>query len=37
MKKIEGTETGANNRPVKDVVISDCGEIKVEEPFPVDK
>lgn len=37
MRKIENIETGANNRPTKNVVISDCGEITVKEPFPLDK
>ena len=35
MKEIEGTRTGSQDRPVKDVVISDCGELEVPEPFAV--
>lgn len=34
---IESTEKGPNDKPLKDVIISDCGEIKVEEPFSVEK
>lgn len=37
VKKIENTTTGANDKPVEDVVIADCGEIKVEKPYAVDK
>ena len=37
MKTIENTEKGPNDRPLKDVIISDCGEIEVDEPFSVDK
>lgn len=28
---IENTETGANDRPVRPVVIADCGELVSEE------
>ncbi len=37
VKTIENTEKGPNDRPLKDVLISDCGEIKVDEPFPLGK
>ena len=37
MRKIESANTGQNDRPTKDVAISDCGHIVVEEPFPVEK
>ena len=29
-------ETGANDKPTKDVVIADCGELQIE-PFNIDK
>lgn len=35
VRKIENTEKDSRDRPVKDVVIVDCGEIPVESPFPV--
>ena len=34
--QVEQTDTGANDRPTKDVAIKDCGVIPVEEPFAVD-
>ncbi|XP_060559970.1 peptidyl-prolyl cis-trans isomerase B-like [Ruditapes philippinarum] len=37
VRKIEGTSTGAQDKPKKDVVIADCGVIEVEEPFAVKK
>ena len=37
VRNIEKVETGSNNRPVEDVVISDCGVIPVEEPFAAEK
>lgn len=36
VEEIENTETGANDRPVKDVVIVDCGKLDIE-PFNIDK
>merc|ERR1719457_393348 len=35
--KIENTKKGAQDRPVKDVVIAKCGELPVEKPFAVAK
>lgn len=37
VRKIEKTPTGANDRPVKDVVIVDSKAEEVEEPFSVSK
>lgn len=35
--QIEKTETGAQDKPKKDVVIAAAGHIPVETPFSVDK
>ncbi|XP_077373732.1 peptidyl-prolyl cis-trans isomerase B [Festucalex cinctus] len=37
VKKIEETKTDGRDRPLKDVVIYDCGLIKVDEPFAISK
>merc|ERR1712154_38539 len=37
IKKVEATQTDAQDRPKKEVLISDCGEIEVAEPFSVKK
>ena len=37
VKKIEQGKTGSNDRPEQDVMIKDCGELEVEEPFAVAK
>ena len=37
MTAIENVEKGSNDRPIIDVLISECGEITVDEPFSVDK
>ncbi|XP_046861092.1 peptidyl-prolyl cis-trans isomerase B-like [Xenia sp. Carnegie-2017] len=37
VRKIENTKTGPDDRPLKDVVISDSGDVKVDKPFVVDK
>jgi len=37
VRKIEGTKTSERDKPAKDVVIVDCGEIEVPEPFAVEK
>lgn len=37
MKKIEQTKTDAHDKPLKDVIIHDCGKIEVEKPFAVAK
>ena len=36
MRRIEGNPTGANDRPVKDVIIKECGTLPVEKPFSVE-
>ena len=35
--KIEETKTGSNDKPVMDVVITDCGEIPIDTPVYVKK
>jgi len=35
VRKIESTEKGQQDRPLKDVIIADCGEIPVDTPFTV--
>merc|ERR1712133_256372 len=37
VRKVEANPTGAQDRPKKEVLISDCGEIEVAEPFSVEK
>jgi len=37
VRKIENTPKGAQDRPVEDVMVEDCGEIVVETPFAVSK
>ncbi|CDW56256.1 Peptidyl-prolyl cis-trans isomerase [Trichuris trichiura] len=37
VRKIENTKTGSNDRPVEDVVIANCGELRVDQPFAVTK
>jgi len=37
IRKIESTKTDSRDKPVNDVVISDCDTIPVTEPFPVSK
>jgi peptidyl-prolyl cis-trans isomerase B (cyclophilin B) len=37
VRKIENTKKDARDKPVKDVVIADCGTIPVETPFAVPK
>ncbi|AWP08023.1 putative ADP-dependent glucokinase-like [Scophthalmus maximus] len=37
VKKIEGTKTDSRDKPLKDVIIHDCGKIEVEKPFAVPK
>ncbi|KAJ0028937.1 hypothetical protein NQD34_003934 [Periophthalmus magnuspinnatus] len=37
VKKIESTKTDGRDKPLKDVVISDCGTLPVDKPFGVTK
>lgn len=37
VKKIESTKTDSRDKPLKDVIIHDCGKIEVEKPFAVAK
>ncbi|XP_003967515.1 peptidyl-prolyl cis-trans isomerase B [Takifugu rubripes] len=37
VKKIEKTKTDSRDRPLKDVVIYECGVIEVEKPFAIPK
>ena len=35
VRAVEHTKTGANDRPVEDVVIADCGTLPVDAAFSV--
>ncbi|XP_053933557.1 peptidyl-prolyl cis-trans isomerase B isoform X2 [Cuculus canorus] len=35
--KVESTKTDSRDKPLKDVVIADCGTIEVEKPFAIAK
>ncbi|XP_075064317.1 peptidyl-prolyl cis-trans isomerase B [Mixophyes fleayi] len=37
VRKIEATKTDARDKPLKDVVIVDCGKIDVDKPFGIAK
>ncbi|XP_078285827.1 peptidyl-prolyl cis-trans isomerase B [Rhinoraja longicauda] len=37
VKEIEKTTTDARDKPLKDVVIVDCGKIEVEKPYAIAK
>lgn len=37
IRKIESTKTDSRDKPLKDVVIVDCGKIDVEKPFGIAK
>lgn len=37
VRKIEATQTDNRDKPLKDVVIANCGSLEVTEPFAVDK
>ncbi|XP_070175026.1 peptidyl-prolyl cis-trans isomerase B-like [Littorina saxatilis] len=37
VRKIEDTKKDARDKPEKDVVIADCGELPVDTPFAVEK
>lgn len=37
VRKIENSQTDNRDRPVKDVVIADCGTLPVDTPFSVEK
>lgn len=37
VRKIEDTKKDARDKPEKDVVIADCGELPVDAPFAVEK
>ncbi|KAM9313030.1 peptidyl-prolyl cis-trans isomerase B [Gastrophryne carolinensis] len=37
VRKIEATKTDSRDRPLKDVIIADCGVIEVEKPFAIAK
>ncbi|KAJ1181160.1 hypothetical protein NDU88_006370 [Pleurodeles waltl] len=37
VKKIESTKTDGRDKPLKDVVVDDCGVIAVEKPFAIAK
>ncbi|XP_071959674.1 peptidyl-prolyl cis-trans isomerase B-like isoform X2 [Antedon mediterranea] len=37
VKKIENIKTDSSDKPYKDVLVSDCGVLEVDEPFVVEK
>merc|ERR1711977_720731 len=37
VKTVEKNPTGAQDKPKKEVIITDCGELEVAEPFAVEK
>ncbi|CAI9558428.1 unnamed protein product [Staurois parvus] len=37
VRKIESTKTDSRDKPLKDVIIADCGIIEVEKPFGIAK
>ncbi|XP_028390728.1 peptidyl-prolyl cis-trans isomerase B-like [Dendronephthya gigantea] len=37
VRKIENSKTGANDRPTKEVVIADSGDLPIEKPYEVAK
>ncbi|MDG2675948.1 peptidylprolyl isomerase, partial [Vibrio parahaemolyticus] len=37
VRKVENTKTDSRDKPLKDVIIVDCGKIEVEKPFAIAK
>ncbi|KAM9374998.1 peptidyl-prolyl cis-trans isomerase B [Phaethornis superciliosus] len=37
VRKVENTKTDSRDKPLKDVIIADCGTIEVEKPFAIAK
>lgn len=37
VRKVESTKTDGRDKPLKDVIIADCGKIEVEKPFAIAK
>jgi hypothetical protein len=37
VQKIEGSPTSNGDKPVKKIVIKDCGSIEVPEPYAVEQ
>ncbi|GAB1294371.1 Peptidyl-prolyl cis-trans isomerase B [Apodemus speciosus] len=37
VRKVESTKTDSRDKPLKDVIIADCGKIEVEKPFAIAK
>jgi hypothetical protein len=37
IKTVEKNPTASGDKPKKEVVITDCGELEVAEPFAVEK
>ena len=37
VRKIESNPTGPGDKPKKEVVITDCGSLPVDEPFSTEK
>ena len=37
VRKVESTKTDGRDKPLKDVIVADCGKIEVEKPFAIAK
>ncbi|XP_012500313.1 PREDICTED: peptidyl-prolyl cis-trans isomerase B [Propithecus coquereli] len=37
VRKVESTKTDSRDKPLKDVIVADCGKIEVEKPFAIAK
>lgn len=37
VRMVESTKTDSRDKPLKDVIIADCGKIEVEKPFAIAK
>ncbi|XP_051012629.1 peptidyl-prolyl cis-trans isomerase B [Acomys russatus] len=37
VRKVESTKTDSRDKPLKDVIIADCGKIEVDKPFAIAK
>lgn len=36
LNKLEQADTGSRDRPVKDIVVTECGSIDVKEPYNIE-
>ncbi len=37
IRKVESNKTASGDKPIKEVVIKDCGSLPVDKPFAVEK